>query len=98
MSDIQEQVNKLAEENIPRFVISITDTQTIMGDRFYSISAGADTLEQFNKLIPKKKRTNEARTELQSMLLHMKQAVDDLEKDFVTEGEVVEAEEDGTTN
>jgi len=95
MSDIQEQVNKLAEENIPRFVISITDTQTIMGDRFYSISAGADTLEQFNKLIPKKKRTNEARTELQSMLLHMQQAVDDLEKDFVTEAEIVEGEEDG---
>jgi len=102
MSDIQEQVNKLAEENIPRFVISITDTQTIMGDRFYSISAGADTLEQFNKLIPKKKRTNEARTELQSMLLHMKQAVDDLEKDFVTEAEIVEpnveGEEDGKTD
>lgn len=95
MSDIKEQVDKLAEENIPRFVISITDTQTVMGDRFYSISAGADSLADFNKLIPKSKRTNEARTELQNMLLHMQQAVDDLEKDFVTEAEIVEGEEDG---
>jgi len=95
MSDIKEEINKLKENDVPRFVVSITDTQTVMGDRFYSISAGADSLADFNKLIPKSKRTNEARTELQNMLLHMQQAVDDLEKDFVTEAEIVEGEEDG---
>lgn len=100
MSDIQDQVNKLAEENIPRFVVTITDTQTIMGDRFYSISAGADNLQDFFKLIPKKKRTNEARTELQNMFVHMQKAVDDLDEEpyekheEVSEGEIV----DGTTD
>ena len=92
MSDIQDQVNKLAEENIPRFVVTITDTQTVMGDRFYSISAGADNLQDFFKLIPKKKRTTEARTELQNMFVHMQKAVDDLDSEPYEkheEGEVV---------
>ena len=90
MSDIQEEVNKLKENDVPRFVVTISDTHTIMGDRFYSISAGADSLDQFFKLIPKKKRTNEARTELQNMFVHMQKAVDDLEKDFEVEGEIIE--------
>lgn len=98
MSDIKEEINKLKENDVPRFVVSITDTQTVMGDRFYSISAGAETLQDFFKLIPKKKRTNEARTELQNMFVHMQKAVDDLEKDFVTEAEIIEGEEDGNSN
>ncbi len=69
-----------AEKGIPRFVVSITDTQTVVGGQYYSINAGADNLDEFNRLIPKKKRTNEARTELQNMFWHMKQAVKDFDE------------------
>jgi len=69
----------VAGEDIPRFVVSITDTQTVTGGQYLSISAGADSLDDFNRLIPKKKRTNEARTELQNMFLHMKKTVADLD-------------------
>lgn len=72
---------KPSEDNIPRFVLSITDTTIKIpgpnGEMYYSINVGADKLSDFNKLIPKKKRTNHARTELQNMFYHFQKAVDD---------------------
>lgn len=80
-----------AEAGIPRFVVSITDTQTVVGGKYFSINVGADRLEDFTRLIPKKKRTTEARTELQNMMLHMKQAVADFDHNY--ESEIVAKEE-----
>ena len=88
----------VAGEDIPRFVVSITDTQTVTGGQYFAISAGADRLEDFQRLIPKAKRANQCRTELQNMFWHMKQAIEELETrpwEKVSEGEVVG--EDNTT-
>lgn len=73
-------------ENIPRFVVSITDTQTIHNDQYYSINVGADSLDDFTRLIPKKKRTNEARTELQNMFYHMRTTIEELDKEITDDG------------
>ena len=75
-----EETPEIAQqEDIPRFVLSITDTQTVIGNQYYSINVGVDNVDDLNRLIPKKKRTNEARTELQNVLLHFKQAVADFD-------------------
>lgn len=80
------------QEDIPRFVLSITDTQTVIANQYYSINVGVDNIDDLNRLIPKKKRTNDARTELQNVLLHFKQAVADFDnKPF--EAEVVSDED-----
>ncbi len=72
---------KPAQESIPRFVLSLTDTSIKVpgpnGEMYYSINVGAEKLSDFNKLIPKKKRTNQCRTELQNMFYHFQKAVDD---------------------
>lgn len=88
---------KKPEEKIPRFVVSITDTTITVpgpnGDQYYSISVGADKLTDYNKLIPKKQRTNYARTELQSMFVYFQEAIDkyeqDQEKAIITEAEML---------
>lgn len=80
------------QEDIPRFVLSITDTQTVIANQYYSINVGVDNIDDLNRLIPKKKRTNEARTELQNVLLHFKQAVADFD-DKPFEAEVVDGKE-----
>lgn len=82
----------VAGEDIPRFVVTITDTQTVTGGQYFAISAGADSLADFNRLIPKSKRTNECRTELQNMFWHMQKGIEELDQkpwEPISEGEIV---------
>jgi len=66
-------MTKKKSEDIPRFVLSITDTKTTMtgpkGKQYMSINIGADTLAAFVTPIPEKKRKNAGTTEMEAMLL-----------------------------
>lgn len=85
----------VAGEDIPRFVVSITDTQTVTGGQYFAISAGADHLEDFFRLIPKAKRTNSCRTELQAMFKYFEEKVTELDTNpWEPVKEVVEVVED----
>ena len=85
MKKQRPQEDIVEKNDIPRFVLSLTDTHTIVegpeGDQYYSINIAADKLKDFNRLIPKAKRTNTARTEWQALLEFFQEAVDDLHKD-----------------
>lgn len=70
----------VAGEDIPRFVVSITDTQTVTGGQYFAISAGADHLEDFFRLVPKAKRTPYGRTELQAMFKFFEEKIAELDK------------------
>lgn len=71
------------DDSIPRFIVEITDTNIAVpgpnGEKYFSIAAGADKLSDFNRIIPKHKRTTSARTELQSMFLYMEENVREME-------------------
>lgn len=70
----------IPEEGTPRFVLSLTDTQTVVGNQYFSVSIGDDKLSSFNRLLPKKMRTNTVRTEYQAMFEFFKKAIKDLDK------------------
>lgn len=70
----------------PRFVLSITDTQTILdgpqGKQTLNIGIGADSLNDFMKFIPKSKRKedNPGRTEFEAMMFWFAGQVNELNK------------------
>ena len=68
------------KKDIPRFVLSVTDTKTTMtgpkGDQYLMISVGADSLSAFNKPLPLKDQTPVAATELQRLFYFFQEQVD----------------------
>jgi hypothetical protein len=62
-----------SNEKIPRFVLSITDTQTQItgenGPQHMSISIAADSLTDFTRVIPKADRQNYGKNEFQAMMI-----------------------------
>lgn len=58
--------------DIPRYVLSITDTKTTIegknGAEYLNVSIASDKLSDFVKTITKDKRTNRGRTEFEAML------------------------------
>lgn len=82
MSKSKPDISELIpEEGTPRFVLSLTDTQTVVGDQYFSVSIGDDKLSSFNRLLPKKMRTNTVRTEYQAMFAFFTKAIKDLDKE-----------------
>jgi hypothetical protein len=67
--------------DIPRYVLSLTDTYTIVDDStkgYYSITVGVDNLADFFKPLKKRDRTNEGKTDLERMFLFFQEEVDKL--------------------
>lgn len=68
----------------PRFVLSLTDTHTKIngpgGDMNLNIGIGADSLSDFTKPIPFKKRKNAGRSEVEAMLLWFQEQVDESDR------------------
>lgn len=66
-------------EKIPRFVLTITDTQTEItgnnGPQHMSISIAADSLTDFARTIPKAKRQNWGHNEFQAMMIFFAEQV-----------------------
>lgn len=82
MSKSKPKIDKslIPEEGTPRFVLTLTDTQTVRGGQYYSVSIGDDKLSSFNRLLPKSMRTNTVRTEYQAMHAFFAKAIKDLDK------------------
>lgn len=78
----------VAGEDIPRFVISITDTQTVTGNQYFTVSIAADEskngdweyLGDFFRVVPKAKRTKYGRTELQAMMKYFEEKIKELDE------------------
>lgn len=66
--------------DIPRFVLTLADTHTIVqgsqGEQYMSISVAADSLAHFNKYLPKEDRSPQYKTELQKLFVYFQEQVD----------------------
>ena len=73
-------MSKKKNEEIPRFILSLTDTKTTLtgpkGEQYLMISVGADSLNAFNKPLPLKDQTPVAATELQRLFYFFQEQVD----------------------
>lgn len=76
------------ESRIPRFVLSLTDTETWVNDanghHQFNIGIGADKLSDFTKFIHKRdrKKGNPGRTEFEAMIWWFRNEVDAINKDI----------------
>lgn len=74
-------------DQIPRFVLQLSDTHTTMtgpsGEQYMSVTIASDKLFDFYKHIPEKKRKNLGENEFEALLLFFQEQVEksDLERD-----------------
>jgi len=69
-------MSKKKKQDIPRFALTLVDTETMLGDRYLTVSIGADKLMDFVKSIPEAKRVNPGETEFNAMLYFFQEQVD----------------------